>query len=348
MARDRDEGRSWPRTVFDTKEWLEAWSRSTIEKVTAADSAEPGMFAVESSPFWGGYEADAEVEPIWDRPLLTIGSLYSFYGPSYLLDDREELDAVMERARERAGEWDTAGFLVANLPDGAAQAWAELHPPDASARLDVAYTRAVGAGADPVVGDVESRVRREWRRLWRRATEQGVTLVVEREPDGERVDEVVEMANASATRHSWPPVYDRRTADEVLATPAGLLIRAEWSGQTAAGIICLEHERRLYLWGGSPHPTLLRELSPYLFVFYEIFATGAERGWDVIEAGRGNDAFKRKYGFEGTDTWSLWYARGPDEAARYEPRLTRLHERLGRVMDLPPRSLTGSPIGTTA
>jgi hypothetical protein len=107
-------------------------------------------------------------------------------------------------------------------------------------------------------------------------------------------------------------------------------------------MIAFEHERRLYLWGGSQHPELLHELSPYLFVFYELLATGEERGLERIEFGRGNDQFKRKYGCDSTDTWSLWYARDEEQASHYRPRLEALHEGLSRAMEVPLRSL-GEP-----
>jgi hypothetical protein len=330
--------RVWEKTVFDTKEWLDAWSRATIEKVTAQD-ADANMFAVEWSPFWAGYEADAGMEPVWDRPVLTIGSMYSFYGPSHLLGEPGAVDASMVRAQAYAEEWETAGVLVANLPEQAALAWAELHPPDASIRLDVEYHRQVGEGVDPVLGDVSKRVRGDWRRRWRRALEHGLRFVEEERPDPERIDEVLGLANESAVRHGWPPVYDRTSAEEVLGIPGSRLFRADYDGETAAGVVVLEHDRRLYLWAGGTHPELLREVSPYLFILYELLATGAERGIERIEFGRGNDAFKRKYGFDGTELWSLWYASKPEEVEVYAPRIGELHEGCARMMGLPPRAL---------
>lgn len=307
----------WRRTVFDTREWLDAWSRTTIEQVTAHDDDGLGLYAVARSPFWDGYAVDAELPVPWDRPLLTASSLYAFYGPAYLLDEPGSVQKLVARARELVAEWDTAGVLIANLPQEAAVAWSVISPPDATARLDVAYHRQVGVGADPVVGDVAKRVRTDWRRRWRRATEQGLKLVEDERPKPERILEVIGLANASATRHSWPVVYDQSTAEAVLQMPGARLIRAEWSGQTVAGFIALEHAGTLNLWAGGTHETLLHEVSPYLFILYELLAHGAERGMERIEFGRGNDNFKRKYGFEGTEIWSLWYGRDADQVARY-------------------------------
>lgn len=321
-----------PRTVFDTPEWAAAWSRSTIEDSPRYDAQTPGYFAVESSPFWRGYEVDAVRGPLWDLPLLTIGSLYSFYGPGYLAGDPDAVRQTMARAHRRAAEWSTCGVLIAHLPEPAARTWARYCPPDAAVRLDIAYHREIGLGEDGITGDVTKKVRVDWRRRWRRATEKGLRLVREPHPGAARVHEVIGLANQSAVRHGWPQVYDFRTAAEILSLPGATLIRADWEGSTVAGFIALEYQNTLNLWAGGTHETALREVSPYLFLLYELLSGGAERGLRRIEFGRGNDAFKRKYGFEGTNTWSLWYGRDAAQAARYAPRLEELNDVLSDVM----------------
>jgi hypothetical protein len=57
-------------------------------------------------------------------------------------------------------------------------------------------------------------------------------------------------------------------------------------------------------------------------------ASGAERGIDRIEFGRGNDDFKRRHGFTGVPLWSLWYACKRGQAEIYRPRLSALHDGL--------------------
>jgi hypothetical protein len=329
----------WPHTVFDTSEWLDAWSRNTVEHFTAQDGDGPGIYAVAQSPFWDGYAADAKLPLPWDRPLLTVSSLYAFYGPAHLLEEPESVKNLVAKGRELSAEWDTAGVLIANLPQEAAVAWSMISPPDATARLDVAYHRRIGAGDDPVVGDVSARVRANWRRRWRRATEQGLRVIEDEHPAPEPISQVIGLANASATRHGWPAVYDQATAEAVLQMPGARLIRAEWSGQTVAGFIALEHAGTLNLWAGGTHETLLREVSPYQFLLYELLAHGAERGLEQLEFGRGNDTFKRSHGFEGTETWSLWYGRDPGQVSRYGPALEQLSDRLSGVMGLDPGPL---------
>lgn len=322
----------WPPTVFETEEWLTAWSRSTVEQAQLLDGGGAPMFLLEYSPFWHGYEIDTEMAPIWDRPLVTVGSLYAGYGPAYLGGSRDTIGATTDRARELAAERGASGTLVLNLPTSVAREWEAVRPPDAKIRLDMAYHRRFGVGKDPIVGDVDAHERTEWRRRWRRATERGVRLVEETEPSVERVDEVLAIANGSAVKHGWPVLYDRTTAMEVLTgVPGARLFRADWDGRTVGGFLALEHDRRLYLWAGGMDHTVLRQVSPYLFVLYELLAQGVERGWDRLEFGRGNDAFKLRYGFTASELWSLWYAARPEDVEVYRPRLVTLHERLARM-----------------
>jgi hypothetical protein len=323
----------YPSTVFDTDEWHQAWSRSTVERLRPTGFDRPPLYLMDHSPFWQGYEIDTELGRIWDRPLLTVGSLYAGCGPAYLSDRPEEVECLFDFVGEQTQRADTCGLLVLNLPLDVALQWAAIRRPDAMVRLDLSYHRVIGTGKDPVVGDVDRDERIEWRRRWRRATEKGVRLVEEVSPAPERVDEVVALANGSALRHGWPVLYDRTTATEVLRIPGSRLLRADWSGRTVAGFIALHHDRRLYLWAGGMDHTVVREVSPYLFILYELLAAGGERGWERLELGKGNDSFKRKYGFTGVPLWSLWYAAHPAQAEQYGPQLAALHQRLGALQE---------------
>ncbi|WP_328610660.1 GNAT family N-acetyltransferase [Amycolatopsis sp. NBC_00345] len=320
--------------VFDTDEWLDAWSRSTVERYGKQDLCKPPLYLTEYSPFWHGYEIDLEIEPVWDRPVLTLGSVYAVFGPSYLAESADAVGRTVDEALELSREVGSGGFLVFNLSEDAARRWAATREPDARVRLDLAYHRCPGTGQDPVMGDVSTHVRTEWRRRWRRATEKGLRLVEESSPSVERIDEVLALANGSAIRHDWPQLYDRTTASAVLAMPGSRLIRADWHGRTVAGFVALEHGNQLHLWAGGMDHEVVREVSPYLFLLHELLAMGRERGWERIEFGRGNDEFKRRYGFTGVELWSLWYAADPADAAVRVPRLAALHEGLARCQGL--------------
>lgn len=327
---------SFPRTVFDTDEWRDVWAKATIERQRIVNPGGPPRYLLEHSPFWQGYEDDAQVEAVWDRPVLTVGSVYSVYGPAYLADDRAAVGSLVDGALAEARELDAAGVLVFNLPQEAAKQWAIARAPDVFARLDTAYHKNPGSGPDPVMGYVPKNKRTDWRRRWRRATEKGVTLVEETGADAlAQLDRVLELTNGSAVKHGWPLLYDRPTLEAALASAHGSLFRAEWNGQTISAIVTLEYDRRLYLWAAGTDPAVYSEISPYPFMLYEILGQGVERGWDVVEFGRANDRFKRQHGFAGHHLWSLWYAARPGEAEVYGPRLTALHNGMAEVAGYP-------------
>lgn len=326
----------YPETVFDTDEWLRAWTRATIDRQRVIDPGRAPRYLLEYSPFWQGYEDDAGTDPVWDKPVLTIGSVYSVYGPAYLAGDGPAVGTLIDEARRQARDLGAAGVLVFNLPPESARQWALTRPPDVFARLDTAYYKIPGAGPDPVLGEVRKGPRTEWRRRWRRATEKDVQLV--EETGGAAValiDRVLELTNGSAVKHGWPGLYDRPTLEAVLSTPYASVIRAEWAGRTIGAFVALEHDRRLYLWAGGTDPSVYSEVSPYPFMLYEILAQGVERGWDVIEFGRGNDEFKRRHGFGGVHLWSLWYSAEPGDVEVYGPRLTALHDGMAAVAGHP-------------
>jgi hypothetical protein len=333
MSPDTDAA-TWPRTVFDTDEWVDAWSRATVERQRPLDRVAAPLYLLEYSPFWRGYEVDTGLEPVWERPVVTVSSLYSAYGPGHLAGSPETVAAVVDCGLQRAAEHGACGVLVLNVPAPAAGRWAEVRPPDRRIRLDFAYHQMVGTGPDGLLGDISSHERTEWRRRWRRSTEQGVRLVEETDPPVARIDEVVALANGSAVKHGWPELYDRTTLTEVLGVPGGRLVRAEWDGRTIAGFVTLEHDRKLYLWAGGMDHTVVREVSPYLFLLYELLAAGRDRGWERVEFGKGNDEFKRRHGFASTELCSLWYPASPGDAEVYGPRLEKLHDGLASFMGL--------------
>jgi hypothetical protein len=319
-------------TVFDTDGWLRAWTRATIERQQVIDAGPAPRYLLEHSPFWQGYEDEAGTDPVWDKPVLTIGSVYSVYGPAYLADDRRAVSTLIDEARQQARDLGAAGVLVFNLPPDAARQWAVTRPPDVFTRLDTAYYKLPGQGADPVMGDVEKRKRTDWRRRWRRATEKDVQLVQHYGADANpHIDRVLELFNGSAVKHGWPALYDRPTVEAVLTVPNASVILAVWNGQTVGAFVAFEHDRRLYLWSGGTDPAMYSEVSAYPFMLYEILAQGVERGWDVIEFGRGNDRYKRQHGFGGHHLWSLWYSAEPGDVEVYRPRLTALHDGMATV-----------------
>lgn len=326
------------RGVYDTPQWTTAWAASAIERQLVLRDHDPPTYLLEHSPFWRGYEIDTGADPVWTRPLVTIGSVYSVFGPEYLAADADATGRAVDSALDHAREHNAHGLLVFNLREDAARRWAACRTPELALRLDNAYYRHPGDGADPVMGDLAKSARTDWRRRWRRATEAGVRLVEEDASSAQGVQAVIDLANSSATRHDWPVLYDLPTVRALLAAPYGRLLRAEWNGRTVGGFLAFEHQGHLHLWvGGMDHAA--REVSPYLFLLYELLTTARERGWRRIDFGRGNDDFKRKYGFHEEKLWSLWYPATASDADERTPRLRALHDGLARCQGTPPEAL---------
>jgi GNAT acetyltransferase-like protein len=321
-------------SVFDTVAWQDAWALATVEKIAATHRYRGvPMYLVQHSPFWQGYETDAGVASVWSGAVLVVGSLYAFYGPVPECPDLG-VGGVVDHARKLAAEWGARGVLVLNQPEESAREWAAARAPDAQVRLDVAYHRLLGVGPDPILGQLHKHARTDWRRRWRRAAEKGVRLVEDQAPLASQIDEVVALANGSAVRHGIAPLYDQDTVRAVLGLSGARLIRADWSGRTVAGFVAIEHDRRLYLWAGGIDYDVLAQVSVYLFLLYELLGAAGERGWRRMEFGRGNYAFKRRYGFTGVPLWSLWYEPCPGATSGHSERLAQLHDRLTDFMGL--------------
>lgn len=300
------------------------WPATTPERHVAGS---PGL--VSGSPFWSGYQRDAGLGDVWEGPVGYLPSLYSVYGPTHLTEPDaigDTLDLAAKGVREHGG----AGTLVANLPPRSAERWAAARTPDARIRLDIAYACDVTGGLDGVLAALPRHERGEWRRRRRRAHEQGVTMI----EAADRLPIALQLANDSAVRHGVEPLYDRPTFEAVARVPGARVICADLDGRTLAAFLTVEHDGVLHLWAGGIDHAALRPYSPYLFLLYEMVSAAPERGWTRVELGRGNYHFRRRYGFAGTELWSLYYAAGERAAAVHVPRLATMHERLAAFMGL--------------
>jgi hypothetical protein len=309
------------------------WGGATPED-RVARLPDPGVDILRRSPFWNGYQADAGVGDVWAGPVGYFPSLYSVYGPTHLTDPAD-IEAALDLAAEGAREYMAVGTLVTNLPRQSADRWQSVRVPDACIRLDIAYACDATSGVSGMLARLPGHERNEWRRRWRRAREQGVKVI---ELTGAelltQLPVALELANESVVKHGIEPLYDMATFAAAAKTPGARLICADLGERTLAAFLAVEYDRILYLWAGGISYEALRPYSPYLFLLYEILSQAPNRGWTRIEFGRGNYAFKRRYGFTGTELWSMYYAADQRSAAEHVPRLAKMHDRLTEFMGL--------------
>lgn len=331
-------------TWYDSPQWQAAWAQTTVEHRYHSEQFEVSRHGrpqtlshhvVASSPFWSGYETDAGVPPVFDGPIVTLPSLYSVFGPSHLVVSRSAVSEVVERALGDAHRWNAQALLVTNLTAPAADRWAQILPPVARVRLDIAYFADVSGGIDTVLPAVPRHKRTDWRRRWRRATERGVRLVDLPGPQATAwLPEMLRLSNASAVKHGIAPLYDLTSLQHLARLPQARLFLAEYESRPLAAFLAFEHQGVLHLWAGGIDYTRLAEFSPYLFLLYELIALAPARGWRRLEFGRGNYEFKRQYGFTGVELWTLCYPAAPDAGARLARRLGDLHQQLSRFMGI--------------
>jgi hypothetical protein len=108
---------------------------------------------------------------------------------------------------------------------------------------------------------------------------------------------VLDLCLATADKHApgyYPP--DALAALVVALGDACQLVRVELDGELLAVSLCLCDRRRIHAWaGGCRYPGELN-WSPQYVLFHAELTAGFERRPDVLECGRRNDDFKRRYG----------------------------------------------------
>ena len=323
--------------LFTSAEWLSAWERATVERVSArrylhVDAAGSAPVTlpfslIEASPLWRAYEQEAQVAPVWDRAVVFLPSLYAFYGPASGTAVRAVADALAT-IEAQARDWDAQAVVVANLPGPLARVLSARRPPAARVRLDTSYRIELPDRPEAYFASLKRDHRADLRRRRRRAGERGVVFSEVRGAEARaRVPEFLGLADASAGKHGTESIYDAATLRAMLDVPGARLLLAERGGEILAGFLAFVHGSCLTLWSGGIRYEALREFSPCVFLLYETIALAYERSWDVLDFGRGNGAFKARHGGRPIALWSLFYL--PDAGDPAIARLAALHERLG-------------------
>jgi len=291
---------------------------------------------VADSPFWRGYEQDAGMAPLWERPTAHLSTLYAISNPLNRLSASDAV-AVISWALPRADRWGAEALIVPNLERAdVLAAVAAGQPPHAWVRLDATCRLHLPGTFEGYLQQLDKSVRTELRRGHRRASERGVTIHLRSADDAVgRVAEYVALTTASATRHDIPPLYDTTTLSTMLQMPGARLLSAERQGEMLAGIIAFGHETSLVLWSGGIQYSALKEFHPYTFLLYEIISSSIGSGFRWLDFGRGNLQFKERRGFLPTDLWAAVYIINPAERARRQD-LSAMHRGISRFLGRTP------------
>lgn len=138
--------------------------------------------------------------------------------------------------------------------------------------------------------------RRSLRQQARRAERAGVRIRMG--PGHDLLDRaVLELCLATADKHA-PGYYPPEAMASLVAAlgEACQIIRVELDGELLAASLCLRDSSRMHVWaGGARYPDELN-WSPQYVLFHAELAAGFRIRPQVLECGRRNDDFKRRYG----------------------------------------------------
>jgi hypothetical protein len=325
--------------VFDTRAWLDAWERTTVERrlseryLRHEDSTTVTPFyVVANSPMWGSYEADADIAPVWPGTVVQTPSLYSFYGSNAAPVERAR--SIVDHGLDEARRCGADALIVGNLESDVAAAWAALTHPSIALVLDRTYRADVAGGIDAHLTGMDGHARREFRRQRRRSVQRGLTLSALRGAAMRpRLAEMDALAEATSRRHG-PPLYSLETFVALSDVPGATLLVAEHEGQVAGAFLTFLHGDSLYLWAGGYDYQRRAELGTYSFLLYESICFAIRNGCRFVEAGRGNFQFKERHGFTPIDLWSLVYLMPGPEHDELESRLRDMDRRLRAFLPL--------------
>ncbi len=329
--------RTVPTSLFDSAGWLRAWEQVTVEQhlrrgylTTAQDEVLP-IYQTTNSPFWFGYEAQSEVVPLSDRPIVFVGSTYSMY------TRRGPVPAELVRAAHDAGlSWlDGEGLLVVpNLTEEGVACWiAEAGEPVGRVLLDRTYHGGLSGTFEDHLRRLPKKLRKDIERRIRRAQERGLTVrFLTGEAAVRMVPAALPLTVGTTDEHDWPPLYDEVTLDALLGVPGSVLAVAEADGELVGAFFGFVHgSEAVFLCGGVDY-LRLRDLSSYVVLMYACVEWAYEQGLRHIEWGRDNYTFKQRHELTGTDLWALVYSPNPapDLASRLQHMDRMLHDYIER------------------
>ncbi len=323
-------------SLFDSAGWLRTWETVGIERrdrqayVTTGDTEVLPLYRTSHSPFWFGYEAQSEVVPLSEQPIVFAGSTYSMY------TKRGAVPADLVRgAYATAMDWiERDGLLVVpNLTDEGVAGWErEAGTPVGRVLLDRTYHCELGASLEDHLGRLPNKLRRDVQRRMRRSDERGLRFrVVDGAEAVALIPDTLPLTVGTTDEHDWPPLYDAPTLTALLGVPGAVLAVAQVDGELVGTFFGFVHgDEVTFLCGGVDYPRLT-ELSTYVVLMYGCTRWACEQGLKRIEWGRDNYRFKRRHGLDSTDLWALVYS--PRPSAGLAGRLAHMNDVLSAYIE---------------
>lgn len=160
------------------------------------------------------------------------------------------------------------------------------------------------SSADEYIAALPRKSRHEMRRQCRRAAEAGASVSI-LEPPYAGLEEVAALCRSTTSKFGSTPYYPDTFAEFLgRVGPPLRILTIHLKGELVGAWICFLEGSCLHTWAAGANYNL-DTFSPYYVGFYEAVRFAFARGASLLEGGRGNMGFKKKYGMQGVPLYAL-------------------------------------------
>ena len=293
--------------VFYTSAYLDAYENAPLQEVeeraylvqrdaTGLRAVLPVTYMSHADPIGA---LSGRVPGFAERPAALLSHIWHCYdswipGTPTACGVRELLDHVRELADDMGAAW--YGLVnVDRRTTGRVLEDAGLAPLEVDDRYSIDLT--CFAEVDDYLAALPMKARYEMRRQYRRAREAGLAVQVV-DPAAADWAELFRLVLLTAAKHGNEHFYrDGIFQDFVLRLgPAARVIELRLHGELIGGAICMVDSRRYHFWTAGVDYAAGGTFSPYYALTLAGIADALSLGVPLMECGRRNGAFKRRYG----------------------------------------------------
>lgn len=210
------------------------------------------------------------------------------------------LDAVCAELRGLAADVGAQGFGFMNVAEGTALAATLRATGREPMPIDARHTLCLREfdSLDAYLATVPSHTRQDLRRNARLAVRDGAEVAVET-PDRATMTEVSRLCAETSAKHGNRGWYKQRRLTDFVCELAehARLVTVRRDRQVAAASISFVDRGRFHNWAAGSLPYTEMAFSPYMLLLGATVSAAIDSGCDVLEGGRRNDAWKRRFGF---------------------------------------------------
>lgn len=284
-------------------------------------------YAIQRSVWWSFYEEMIACPALFRGPWIAMPSVLTWSGDAPLragCDAAAVAELLVARGRAFAQDQGAVALVATDVTPSAPLTAPLRALADLAILLDNNAAISTRESFEEYVASLESDVRRELRRVRRRAEERGCRWTWYRpgEPPPEVIDQLLALTNGVSARHDYEPAYSLPLLTALASAPSARLVMATTAeGEPVGGFLVHEDATTLYAQAGGWDATR-KELSPFVNLVYEVMDKAHAWGKQAVEFGRTNYRFKRKHGCRLAPLYGLFYLTERADAGMRDRVLT--------------------------